>query len=62
RAIGAIEIFPTSTVVELPMQLGTRVLTSLRRTYMRGQAAKPRMLSQLDEAPPSRKRPSRTKH
>ncbi len=49
RAIGQIEILATSTVVEIPMQLGMKVLSALRRTTVRGQQARPRMLS--DERP-----------
>jgi len=49
RVIGQIEILATSTVVEIPMQLGMKVLSALRRTTVRGQQARPRMLS--DERP-----------
>ncbi len=62
RAIGAIEIFPSTTVVEIPLPLSTRVLTSLRRTFMRGQAAKPRLLSDPDERSFRGKRQPRMPH
>ena len=63
RAIGQIEILATSTVVEIPMQLGVKILSALRKTTVRGQQARPRLLSQLDDRSSRPARfPARTRH
>ncbi len=56
RAIGQIEILATTTMVEIPMHLGMKVLSALRKTTVRGQQARPRLLAHLDE---STSRPAR---
>ncbi len=59
RAIGQIEILPTTTVVEIPRQLGIRVLSALRKTTVRGQSIRPQMLG--DERPSRPRFPPRTR-
>ncbi len=59
RAIGQIEILPNTTVVEIPRQLGVRVMSALRRTTVRGQAIRPQMLG--DDRPSRPRFPPRTR-
>ena len=59
RAIGQIEIMPSTTVVEIPRQLGVRVLSALRKTTVRGQAIRPQILG--DDRPSRPRFPPRTR-
>jgi ATP-dependent RNA helicase DeaD len=50
RAIGPIEILATTTMVEIPIHLGMKVLSALRKTTVRGQQVRPRLLAHLDKS------------
>jgi len=56
RAIGQIEIRGTSSSAEIPLELSNAVCAAMRRATIRGQFARPRLLSGAPSQRPRMKR------